>query len=56
MTYRSKAGMRSRIDLLVPSNQTSAVSASDMRELLGDMVDSYEFGRSPPGQHVADFL
>ena len=48
MTYRSKAGLKSRIDLLAPSNQTSEISAADVRELLGDIVDSYVQGEVPP--------
>ena len=48
MTYRSRAGLKTFIDQMVPSNQTSEVSAADIRGLLNDMVDSYKQGPEPP--------
>ena len=40
MTYRTKAGLRNRMAVLFPDNDSEEISAADLREFLGDLVDS----------------
>ena len=47
MTYRTKGGLRTRLAQLVADAPAGNVSAMDVRDILGDMIDSLSPGTEP---------
>ena len=44
MTFRSKGGLRDRVAIRFPDNDQMLITPAHLREILGDLIDSYQQG------------